>query len=105
MGGVRWPTTLPTSESSSSAVTWTTTEAVSQRVVARASSGDGVRSKHTSFLDAGKYCTRRIRTAHAVFSKAISLTTGYTSKLILTWPEVVSSVACITEYGYKPSRL
>ena len=53
IGGVKLPTTLPVSESSSRAVTWTT-EAESQDVLAHASSSDRVMSRHRSVLDAGK---------------------------------------------------
>jgi len=51
IGGVKLPTTLPVSESSSRAVTWTT-EAESQDVLAHASSSDRVMSRHRSVLDA-----------------------------------------------------
>ena len=54
IGRIRLPTTLPTSQSSSSVVTMPT-EQVTQRVLARASSGDSVADHRRSLLEAGKY--------------------------------------------------
>lgn len=54
VGGVRLPTSLPTSRSSSSVIT-KTTEQVTQKVLARASTDDKVAEHRRSLLEAGKY--------------------------------------------------